>query len=220
MGVFLEDWEKIHSEQEWGRYPSEIVIRFVARNFYQAQRNQIKILDFGCGGGANTWYLAREGFDVYAFDGAPSAIKNAEAYLQREGYCAVNFDVMDGIAITYEDNFFDCVIDNVCIYANTFENIVKMYEQTYRVLKNGGKLFSSCFGTRTAGYGIGVCLEKGTYKDIEDGMLSGRATAHFYEVEEFENVLKKTGFRNVHVDTMTYTDNGVLIEMFIAKAEK
>lgn len=67
MKSFSEEWEKIHSTQEWGRYPSETVIRFIARNYYKTEREKIKILDFGCGAGAHTWYLAREGFDVYAF---------------------------------------------------------------------------------------------------------------------------------------------------------
>lgn len=69
---------KIHSTQEWGRYPSETVIRFITRNYYKAEREKIKILDFGCGAGAHTWNLAREGFDEYAFDGSKSAMDKAE----------------------------------------------------------------------------------------------------------------------------------------------
>lgn len=220
MGAFSNEWEKIHSEQEWGHYPSEMVIRFVARNYYKAQRDQVKILDFGCGAGANTWYLAREGFDVYAFDGSQSAVSKAEKYLQKEGYSSVHFDVMDGIDITYKNEFFDCVIDSVCIYANMKEYIVKMYEQVYRVLKKGGKIFSSCFGTETTGYGTGICLEERTYENIENGVLSGRAIAHFFTKEEFLDVLEKAGFRNICIEEMNYTDNGAQVEMFIAKAEK
>ena len=52
MKSFDNEWEKIHSTQEWGQYPSESVIRFVARNYYRVpDRKQLKFLDFGCGGG-------------------------------------------------------------------------------------------------------------------------------------------------------------------------
>ena len=73
--TFDEIWEDIHKNKEWGRYPSEEVIRFVARNYYNQDRDKVKILDFGCGAGANTWFLAREGFDTYAFDGSKTAVK-------------------------------------------------------------------------------------------------------------------------------------------------
>lgn len=96
MKSFCETWEKIHREQEWGKYPSENVIRFIARNYYNTEREKIKILDFGCGGGAHTWFLARERFDVYAFDGSPTAVEKAKEYLNIEGYHQVRFAVMDG----------------------------------------------------------------------------------------------------------------------------
>lgn len=60
---FDQSWEEIHAKRIWGGYPSEHVIRFVARNFYGVQnRDCVRILDFGCGAGAHTWYLVREGF--------------------------------------------------------------------------------------------------------------------------------------------------------------
>lgn len=31
---FNDDWERIHATREWGSYPIEYVIRFIARNYY------------------------------------------------------------------------------------------------------------------------------------------------------------------------------------------
>lgn len=219
MKSFSQEWEEIHSSQDWGKYPSEMVIRFIARNYYRKNRKDVKILDFGCGGGAHTWYLAREGFDVYAFDGSPSAVKKAKEYLERD-HLTAHFDVMDGAEIQYEKEYFDCVLDSACVYANEKEYITKMYQDIYSVLKNGGKIFTSCFGTQTEGYDTGTRIEENTYKDIEKGVLSGRAIAHFFTQDELKAVLQKAGFVNIEVDTMLYTDNGTLVEMFFAKAEK
>lgn len=47
---FDQTWEEIHKNQSWGKYPTEHVIRFIARNYYSQERSKIKILDFGCGG--------------------------------------------------------------------------------------------------------------------------------------------------------------------------
>ena len=51
MKSFDDIWETIHATEEWGKYPSEPVIRFVARNYYNKDRRCITMLDFGCGGG-------------------------------------------------------------------------------------------------------------------------------------------------------------------------
>ncbi len=58
-------WEEIFRRKEWGKYPPEHVIRFVARNFYRvADRASIRLLEIGCGPGANIWFMTREGFTV------------------------------------------------------------------------------------------------------------------------------------------------------------
>lgn len=216
----LQLWENIHANQEWGKYPSEQVVRFVARNYYNCVRKDIKILDFGCGAGANTWFLAREGFDVYAFDGAPSAVKRAETYLQNEGCNSVHFKVLDGKSLNYEEKFFDCVIDSACIYSNTRDNIIKMYQEVYRVLKQQGKIYSSCFGLETDGYLTSEELEVNTYNNIKEGVLANRGIAHFYSEQELYTILYDIGFRDIVIDKMLYTDNGNKVELLMAKAVK
>ena len=217
---FNLEWEHIHSRQEWGRYPSEAVVRFVARNFYHTEREKKKILDFGCGAGANTWFLAREGFDVYAFDGSKSAVKRAQSYLKNEGYDSVKFAVMDALELTYQEDFFDCIVDNVCICANLYSYIKEMYKNVYRILKPGGKFFSSCFGSKTDGYGTGKMLEEGTYEDIESGVLKGRAVIHLFSKEEFSRTIEEAGFKNIQIDHMLYTDQGIQVEQFLCQMEK
>ena len=46
----------VPSIQKWGMYLSEHVIRCVARNYYTWESEKTRILDFGCGAGAHTWY--------------------------------------------------------------------------------------------------------------------------------------------------------------------
>lgn len=40
---FNQEWETVHSTQEWGMYPTEHVIRFIARNYYNVpERGKIE----------------------------------------------------------------------------------------------------------------------------------------------------------------------------------
>lgn len=204
-------WEQIHSTREWGRYPTEAVIRFVARNYYQLDRKNVKILDFGCGQGAHTWYLAREGFDTYAFDGSESAVKRTREYLEKEDVQA-EVKVMDGISLDYEDNFFDAVIDSACIGHTTMENIIEMYCGIHRVLKPGGQLFTTFFSTRTSGYGEGKLIEPGTFCGIKDGPLGGEGVTHFWQEEELKHTLEIAGFSQVKIEKMMYSTNAYVVE--------
>lgn len=217
---FDNTWEEIHKSQEWGKYPSEDIIRFVARNYYNKERKNIKILDFGCGAGANTWYLAREGFDTYAFDGSASAVMKAKLYLAKENLEA-HFEVADALDISYENNFFDCIIDSAVVYANTIKNITDMYKKIYDLLVPAGKLFATgLFTPNTAGYGTGILLEKNTFKDLTEGALAGRGTVHFFEKEEILELLDSIGFHNINIDETKRTDRGKIVEYWIVSAEK
>lgn len=212
-------WEKIHREKNWGIYPCEHIIRFVARNYYSKDRNKVKILDFGCGTGANTWYLAREGFDTYAFDISESAIEKMNNRFKKENL-NVNARVMDGLLLDYDREFFDAVIDNVSIQSNNFEDINKMYSSVYNILKFGGKFITVVFGKETTGFGTGREIEPGTYEGIEMGCLQGLGCRHFFDKQELESVLLNIGFKNVKMDFITYSDNGNIINQLIAIGEK
>lgn len=58
-----------------GKVPEE-VIRFFMRAREELGCFRIKALDIGCGMGACSWFMAKEGAIVTALDGAPSGIKN------------------------------------------------------------------------------------------------------------------------------------------------
>ena len=82
-------WEQIFRSRQWGKYPPEHLVRFVAGNFYGApNRGAVHLLEIGCGPGANVWFMAREGFTVSAIDGSPTAISLAGERLASEGLTA------------------------------------------------------------------------------------------------------------------------------------
>lgn len=219
MKSFDTTWETIHASQEWGQYPSEHVIRFVARNYYSKAREDVKILDFCCGAGSNTWYLAREGFDVYAFDGSQSAINKVRTKLLKENLNA-DLRVLDACETDYPKEFFDCVIDNVSIYANKYAGIEKMYSEIYQMLKWGGRIFTSVFSKNTTGYGMGDEIEKDTFVNIPCGNLSGRGTVHFFSEDEIKTLLAGIGFKKLEADIASYTDKGNVVEEILVRAEK
>lgn len=220
MGSFDESWEKIHATRRWGQYPSEFVIRFIARNYYsESDRRKKKILDFGCGAGAHTWFLAKEGFDTYAFDGSPSAVKNTEEKLKQEG-CFAHLDCFDALETQYEEEYFDAIVDNFTIQANMLCSIKEMYKACYNLLKKDGKLFTAVFSNETTGYGTGRELEPGTYVELENGTTQHSCKKHFFKENELFELLDLQGFKNINIDKVYYTDQGNVVSQYIATATK
>lgn len=222
MKAFDEKWEEIHSESQWGKYPSEEVIRFVARNYYSRNRKETKLLDLGCGAGANSWFMAREGFKVYAFDGSSSAVERARKRMMEEGV-DVEIKVADAVETYYENEFFDAVIDNAVIYANKISSIKDILKESYRILKKDGKHFSSgLFTAETTGYGTGELLEYNTYRNLTKGPIADLGTIHFFTKEEIMELWTEAGFRNVKIDRYTRTDNNedINISYYVVEANK
>ncbi|MEH1796636.1 class I SAM-dependent methyltransferase [Nostoc sp.] len=193
-------WEQIFSTREWGKYPPEEVIRFIARNFYGClDRKKIKLLEIGCGTGANIWYMSREGFDVYGIDGSNTAIAKAENRLQSEGLKA-HFQVGDLISLSnfYSPAYFDAVLDVGCLQHNSIQGIKTIVEQVKTVLKPGGKIFSITVASGSWGDGLGKEVEPGTFIEIKEGPLEGKGLCHFFSLEEVQ--LFSSQFADVEIE--------------------
>ncbi|OIQ49237.1 putative methyltransferase YcgJ [Pseudodesulfovibrio hydrargyri] len=199
--AFDQQWETIFSSRDWGRYPSEEVVRFTARNFRDRQaRKDIRILDLGCGAGATCWYLSREGFDVYGVDGSPSAIRKASAYLAEENLTA-SFSVGDIVGLEYAPNFFDAVYEIGVAQHNRMADIRKIYKEIERVLKPGGLFFSIAINEATSGREHADELEKNTFLHLDS--LNQDVLVHLFSKAELEELTAP--FKNVVIESLVRT---------------
>jgi cyclopropane fatty-acyl-phospholipid synthase-like methyltransferase len=195
-------WEQLFRTRGWNKYPSEQVIGFVARNFFNAaDRKEIKLLELGCAEGNNVWFMAREGFDAYGIDGSRTAIDKARERLRSEGTEA---HLTTGDVAFLRDLFgelrFDAILDAGCLTCNRLEVVESVLGQVEELLKPGGKIFSIMIAEGTYGADTGQEVEPRTYTDIRDGALQGVGLCHFFTQEEIEKLF--TGFTNVHVEYM------------------
>ena len=166
-------WDEIFKKHEWGTYPPEEVVRFVARNYYRhLERARVNILEIGSGTGANLFYLAREGFQAHGLDGSRIALEQAKSRLNKEKL-SVPLCQAEAGKIPFADESFDCVLDIECIYANNLVDSKQIIQEIHRVLKPGGTLFSKTFMTGTYGDGNGTLLagEPHTYVEISEGVF-------------------------------------------------
>lgn len=201
-------WENVFRSQAWGKYPGEELIRFVARNFYKVpDRSRTRILELGCGPGANIWYLAREGFGFVGVDGSVTAIEQATARLDTEcpGWRERGELVVGDIGkLDFPDGSFDAVIDNEAGCCNEWAASQAIYREAARVTKPGGKLYLRTFAEGSWGDGTGEAVGHHAWF-CGEGPLLGKGYARFTSADEIADLIAP--YRVGSVELLTWTLN-------------
>lgn len=219
-------WEKIFTSHEWGRYPGEDVIRFVARNFYACpNRGSVRFLEVGFGTGTNLWFLAREGFSANGIEGSKTAEAAARKRLDNEcpGWSAAprngELVVGDMMKLHWPESTFDALIDSEAVYCNDFEESCRIYREMYRVAKPGGKLFVRTFATGCWGDGIGTAV--GAKRYIADaGPMAGKGPSRFTGEDEIAELLGPWKINEVNLITRSLDAQRQVIREWVVEAEK
>lgn len=199
-------WEEIFtSRSSWGSYPSETLIRFMAQNFSNKKKEDVRVLELGCGPGGNIWFLAREGYNTFGIDGSPTAIKQAQLKLTNNSLKA-SLIIGDITKINYPDDYFDCILDIECLYSNSWESTKHILQEAKRVLKKDGLLFSRTFSTKMElGEGYKT-LGHHEYTDIKSGPFKAAGLTRLMDKHDIENLYGS--LFNIHsIDRFEYEVN-------------
>jgi SAM-dependent methyltransferase len=194
-------WEAIFRSREWGRYPQEQLVRFIARNYYRVpDRSTVRILEIGCGPGSGaSWLVAREGFRLSGIDGSATAIEKARARLAKEGLEG-EFAHADCATLPWPGDTFDAVLDINCLACNTEAEAASIVREIYRVLKPEGLHFSFTAKIGCWGDGSGPRLDATTVAMVADGPFANCGKTRFATRESLERLY--AGFREL---TFEYT---------------
>lgn len=117
-------------------------VRLSLRSSYQFLENFIandlskgaKVLDFGCGTGADSINFAKLGFRVVGVDISDVSIRMCRYFMERDKVKA-DFFVMDGEALALTTSFFDLVFNNGSL---SFVDLKRSLKEICRVLKSEG----------------------------------------------------------------------------------
>ncbi|OJX68181.1 class I SAM-dependent methyltransferase [Magnetospirillum sp. 64-120] len=203
----LRRWDELFQRRSWGRYPPEELIRFTSRRFSQVEnRLAVRILEIGCGMGANLWFFSREGFSTYGMDCSSTALAEAKRRLDAENLPIAELATGNFTTLPWPDNHFDMVADIEAVVANPTAQARATVAEVLRVLRPGGVMFSKLFGVRTNGSGTGEMVEPGTTANPTEGPCAGLGLTHFYTEEDIRALF--SGFAEVSVDYVERSDGG------------
>ncbi len=166
-------WEEKYAAGHAQRYPWDVVVSFVFRNAPRDRpRQDVRILEVGCGTASNLWFAAREGFSVAGIDGSESAIDYAKKRFAEDGLDG-DLRVGDFTALDFADGSFDCVIDRGALTCCGFTALKQAVAEVRRVLKPGGRFFFNPYADGHSSARAGKPAGDGLTNDITGGSLTG-----------------------------------------------
>lgn len=214
-----------HSQR---RYPNEQVIQFLASHYFllsRPKRKKIKVLELGCGSGANLWMVAKEGFDTYGIDIARTGIRLCRKMLESYGVKAT-LSVGNMRSLPYKNNFFDAVVDVLTIEHTTLKGHEQAFAEAYRCLKRGGRFFSWHLGAGSINFmrGGGKKLDRYTTENTPNTSVPypNNGITCFLTAPLAKRMLKSAGFADINIERITrsYKNMTQEIEYFAISARK
>lgn len=214
------------------QYPNEELCRFMGRNFFHipaAARNAIRILELGCGTCGNLWMIAKEGFDAYGCDLSQYAIQSSQTVFEKWGVSA-NLITCDMTATSYEDAFFDAVLDVFSSYCMNLEAYRTLLAEVLRILKSGGTFFSyfpskeSDTYKRYVSNGMST-IDVDTMNGIQDSQSPFCGQAYpfrFMSQEDVRTLVSEVGLTLTRLETTgrTYDNGNEYFEWLVFEARK
>ena len=191
MSKNLEIWEDIFKKREWGRYPPIPLVRIISKKFINVKnKDSIKILELGSGGGANLWFVAREGYLAYGIEGSETAKDKSIKYLQDENLKKNIGEIIAGDYenIPFPDNFFDAIIDIESLCCNPFDKTKKIIKNSFNKLKRGGMFFSMTFADGTWGTDAQEISYHAVYPD--EGPMAGMGFTRYTTRDDINKLYK------------------------------
>ncbi|EHE0559495.1 class I SAM-dependent methyltransferase [Campylobacter upsaliensis] len=218
-------WEEIFSKKEWGKYPSESVIRFIARNFYNVQdRSKINILELGLGTGANLWFCAREGFKVSGIEWSKTGLERFRARLKDENLSTQIEQIEIGDYLEKLDLFknesFDAWMDSYSLAYNDFEKTKQIIKKAMKKLKIGGKFFSTTPSLYNEGFEKDANLGYHLVKPVS-GSDAFTGVIRYCDEEDLKRLYEGEGYKITSIKIHIQKDlEKQLNELYIIEGER
>jgi len=169
------------------------------------------VLDLGSGAGFDAFLASKKvgnSGKVFGVDMTDEMLKKARENAKKGGFTNVEFKKGDIESLPIDDNSIDVVISNCVI--NLAPDKAKVFQETYRVLKTGGRLMVS-----------DVVLVKPLPDELKNdkNLLIGCVSGAILK-EDYLNLLKQAGFTDIilHKETPAFLpDYGLSITFSATK---
>jgi len=132
-------------------FPNLMLVRSFS---FLSEDGRNKVLDYGCGYGANTVFMLSKNADVYYVDTSPYAVEKTNNKVKKtennKTTGSYKFKVIkkDADALPYNDESFDIIVcASVMSLLSDKNSISELLNEFYRILRPGGRIYTDINGS-------------------------------------------------------------------------
>jgi SAM-dependent methyltransferase len=200
-------WERKHkiSGEKFNR------VTLFASEIYEKhlQGKSGKLLDLGCGKGADSIFFHSKGFDVTAVDFSKFAILKFNEQQQKDKVFITTLMRDFTEPFIFADGSFDVVYSRISLNYFTDEVTRNIFREIDRVLKSEGMLIFQTKSTKDKDYGMGKKIEENVFEK-EEGYAR-----HFFSLEYVEVLLP--GYSLVQKDELVLGNGNAYLNVVAVK---
>jgi SAM-dependent methyltransferase len=199
--VFSKNWDTIYNaNQQLSVWPWSDLVSTVMRSIELEERP--RILELGCGAGANIPFFNSLNVDYFGIDGSVTAIDRLKLRFPEKSKQLRACDFTQNL---YFDGPFDLIVDRGSLTHNSDSDIRKTVDLAFNALRNEGKLISiHWFSSQHPSITTGQPGEDPyTRINILTGPLAGTGIVHFSDKENIMDIFSKWIIENLDHQTRT-----------------
>jgi SAM-dependent methyltransferase len=182
MKNYIAGWNANYLRGRANRYPYDAVVSFVLGRYGACDRETVRVLDLGCGGGNHLKFLKDEGFDFYGVDGSERSIELSRAFSGCDDPARIR--VANFCALPFADEFFDAVIDRQSMGHNVLADVRRIVGEIYRILKPAGAYHGHVFDLSDPGFSHGESLGNSDFHKFRAGHFRNSHLVHGFTPQE------------------------------------
>jgi SAM-dependent methyltransferase len=178
-------------------YPDENLVRLFSGRYIAIPKPPAVVMDHGFGHGNNLLFASTKGYDCAGCEISRNLIEETKKIFSYHGVEA-DLRQISGLEIPFEDESCDIVISwNAIHYNGTLPSVIRIIEEFYRVLKDGGVLLLSTLHPNSCMFDRMQKIDDFSYKITKKSEYDNReglvffATPSLQELQQFFSQFSK-----------------------------
>ena len=194
--AFSTEWEKIYQNNEQiSIWPWSNCVSLCHR--YGNLHEGMKVLELGCGAGANIPFFVQRKAAYYAVDGSATMVEKLK---EKFAPCDVHIAQVDFTRDFHWTESFDLIIDRAAVTHNSTADIEMVLVKIRAALAPRGRFIGmDWFSMRYDAFRMDSANQIDPHTRIfKDGFFAGMGTVHFADREHLQDLFR--GFRFLYLD--------------------